>query len=166
MQAVNHLAHNNHESCANFMSRWNVFATIECPLCGAKERTSHKFLLKVTVNSREVIDLVRELAQGCDDAAIVGILNRLGYRTGNENTWNEKCLQHVRHSNGIPACPPAEQRLPARQVVKCAPWMIERVHPELPAVQKEIRRVHEGRRSPFIVLNNSQTRLFTDSSEV
>ena len=78
MQAVNHLAHNNHESCANFMSRWNVFATIECPLCGAKERTSHKFLLKVTVNSREVIDLVRELAQGCDDAAIVGILNRLG----------------------------------------------------------------------------------------
>jgi hypothetical protein len=99
------------------------------------------------VNSREVIDLVRELAQVCDDAAIVGILNRLGYRTGNENTWNEKRLQHVRHSNGIPACPPPEQRnwvtmsqaalhfkvslmvvrrmiaqkiLPARQVVKCA----------------------------------------------
>ena len=145
------------------------------------------------VNSREVIDLVRELAQVCDDAAIVGILNRLGYRTGNENTWNEKRLQHVRHSNGIPPCPPPEQRnwvtmsqaalhfkvslmvvrrmiaqkiLPARQVVKCAPWMIERVHLELPAVQKEIRRVHEGRRSPLIVLNNSQTRLFTDSSEV
>ena len=42
----------------------------------------------------------------------------------------------------------------------------QRVHLELPAVQKEIRRVHEGRRSPLIVLNNSQTRLFTDSSEV
>lgn len=145
------------------------------------------------VNSREVIDLVRELAQVCDDAAIVGILNRLGYRTGNENTWNEKRLHHVRHSNDIPACPPPQQRnwvtmsqaalhfkvslmvvrrmiaqkiLPARQVVKCAPWMIERVHLELPAVQKEIRRVHEGRRSPLIVLDNSQTRLFTDSSEV
>ena len=62
------------------------------------------------VNSREVIDLVRELAQVCDDAAIVGILNRLGYRTGTENTWNEKRLQHVRHSNGIPACPPPEER--------------------------------------------------------
>jgi hypothetical protein len=62
------------------------------------------------VNSREVIDLIRELAQVCDDAAIVGILNRLGYRTGNENTWNEKRLQYVRHTNGIPACPPAEQR--------------------------------------------------------
>ena len=60
----------------------------------------------------------------------------------------------------------AQKILPARQVVKCAPWMIERVHLELPAVQKEIRRVHEGRRSPLIVLDKSQTRLFTDSNEV
>jgi len=145
------------------------------------------------VNSREVIDLIRELAQVCDDAAIVGILNRLGYRTGNENTWNEKRLQHVRHTHSIPACPPPEQRnwvtmsqaaevfkvslmvvrrliaqqiLPARQVVKCAPWMIERADLELPAVRKEIRRVHEGRRFPLIVSDNTQTRLFTDSREV
>jgi DNA invertase Pin-like site-specific DNA recombinase len=145
------------------------------------------------VNSDEVIELIRELAQVCDDAAIVGILNRLGYRTGNENTWNEKRLQYVRHTHGIPACPPPEQRdwitmsqaaeilkvslmvvrrliaqriLPARQVVKCAPWVIERAHLELPAVRKEIRRVHEGRRSPLIVSDESQTRLFIDSSEV
>jgi len=143
------------------------------------------------VNSREVIDLVRELAQVCDDAAMVGILNRLGYRTGNENTWNEKRLQHVRHTHGVPACPPLEQRswvtmsqaaeqfevslmvvrrliarkiLPARQVVKCAPWMIERAHLELPAVRKEIRRVHEGRRAPFVV-HSSQTGLFADSAD-
>ena len=145
------------------------------------------------VNSREVIDLIRELAQVCDDAAIVGIMNRLGYRTGNENTWNEKRLQHVRHTHGIPPCPPPEQRnwltmsqaarifnvslmvvrrmiaqgiLPARQVVKCAPWIIERADLELPVVRKEIRRVHEGRRAPLIVSDNTQTRLFTDSSEV
>jgi len=145
------------------------------------------------VNSREVIELIRELAQVCDDAAIVGILNRLGYRTGNENTWNEKRLQYVRHTHGIPACPPAEERnwitmsqaaeilkvslmvvrrliaqriLPARQVVKCAPWVIQRAHLELPAVRKEIRRVYEGRRSPLIVSDESQTRLFIDSSEV
>lgn len=141
------------------------------------------------VNSREVIDLVRDLAQVCDDSAIVGILNRLGYRTGTENTWNEKRLQHVRHSNGIPACPPVEQRnwvtmsqaaahfkvslmvvrrmiaqkiLPARQVVKCAPWMIERRDLELPAARKEIRRVHEGRRLGWAV-GDDQTTLFTDS---
>jgi hypothetical protein len=140
-----------------------------------------------------VIDLVCELAQVCDDAAIVGIVNRLGYRTGNESTLNERRLQHMRHSNGIAACPPPEQRnwvtmsqaalhfkvsvmvvrrmiaqkiLPARQVVKCAPWMIERMYLELPAVQKGIRRVHEGRHPPLIVLDNSQTRLFADSSEV
>jgi DNA invertase Pin-like site-specific DNA recombinase len=145
------------------------------------------------VNSGEVIDLIRELAQVCDDAAIVGIMNRLGYRTGNENTWNEKRLQHVRHTHGIPPCPPPEQRnwltmsqaarifnvslmvvrrmiaqgiLPARQVVKCAPWIIERADLELPVVRKEIRRVHEGRRAPLIVSDNTQTRLFTDSSEV
>lgn len=145
------------------------------------------------VNSREVIDLIRELAQVCDDAAIVGILNRLGYRTGNENTWNEKRLQYVRHTHAIPACPPAEQRnwvtmsqaaeilnvslmvvrrliaqqtLPARQVVKCAPWVIDRAALELPAVRKDIRRVHEGRRSPLIASDDAQPPLFTDSSEV
>jgi CBS domain-containing protein len=100
---------------------------------------------------------------------------------------------YVRHTNGIPACPPAEQRswvtmsqaaellkvslmvvrrmiaeqiLPARQVVKCAPWVIERADLELPAVRKNIRRVHEGRRSPLIVSDDTQTRLFIDSSEV
>ncbi len=52
------------------------------------------------MNSREVIDLIRELAQVCDDAAIVGILNRLGYRTGNENMWNEKLLQYRSMENG------------------------------------------------------------------
>lgn len=141
------------------------------------------------VNSLEVIDLVRELAQVCDDSAIVGFLNRLGYKTGTENTWNEKRLQHMRHSNDIPACPPLEKRnwitmsqaavlfkvslmvvrrmiarkiLPARQIVKCAPWMIERAHLELPAVRKEIRRVHEGRRLEWTV-GDDQTVLFTDS---
>jgi hypothetical protein len=144
-------------------------------------------------NSREVIELIRELAQVCDDAAIVGILNRLGYKTGNENTWNARRLEYVRHTHGIPACPPLEQRnwitmsqaaeilnvslivvrrliaqriLPARQVVKCAPWVIERAHLELPAVCKAIRRVHEGARSPLIVPDEAQTRLFIESSEV
>lgn len=41
----------------------------------------------------------------------------------------------------------AQRILPARQVVKCAPWVIERAQLELPAVRKAIRRVPEGRRS-------------------
>ena len=40
----------------------------------------------------------------------------------------------------------AQKILPAKQIVKFAHWMIERAHLELPAVRKEIRRVHVGRR--------------------
>jgi hypothetical protein len=111
------------------------------------------------INSEEVTELIRELALVCEDSAIVSILNRLGYRTGNNNTWTEKRVQYVRHTKGYPACPPPEQRrwitmqqaaaalsvsdavvrrlvmhktLPAKQIVKFAPWMIERAHLELP----------------------------------
>ena len=111
------------------------------------------------INSQEVTELIRELALVCEDASIVSILNRLGYRTGNSNTWTEKRVQHVRHTNDFPACPPPHQRLwitmqqgaaalgvsemvvrrliaqkilPAKQIVKFAPWMIERTHCSFP----------------------------------
>jgi hypothetical protein len=144
------------------------------------------------INSEEVTELIRELALVCEDTSIVSILNRLGYRTGNGNTWTEKRVQHVRYTNGFPACPPPDQRLwitmqqaaavlcvseivvrrliaqkslPAKQIVKFAPWIIECSHLDLPAVRKEIRRVHEGRR-PGWAVNERQERLFTDSHEV
>ena len=63
------------------------------------------------INSQEVTGLIRELALVCEDTSIVSILNRPGYRTGNGNTWTEKRVRHVRHSNGFPACPPPDQRL-------------------------------------------------------
>jgi Helix-turn-helix domain len=142
------------------------------------------------VNSQEVTELIRELALVCEDTSIVSILNRLGYRTGNSNTWTEKRVQHVRHTNRFPACPPpdqrlwitmqqaaaalgvsemvvrrliAQKRLPAKQIVKFAPWMIERSHLDLPAVRKEIRRVHEGRPNPWVLRSDEQSRLFADS---
>src|ERR1700723_4461508 len=144
------------------------------------------------INSEEVTELIRELAFVWEDAPIVSILNRLGYRTGNGNTWTEKRVQHVRHTNGFPACPPPDQRLwitmqqgaaalgvsemvvrrliaqkilPAKQIVKFAPWMIERTHLQLPAVRKQIRRVHEGR-GPGGAVDEKQDGLFTDSDEV
>jgi hypothetical protein len=63
------------------------------------------------INSEEVTEMIRQLALVCEDTAIVSILNRLGYRTGNNNTWTEKRVQHVRHTKGFPACPPPDQRL-------------------------------------------------------
>jgi hypothetical protein len=59
----------------------------------------------------------------------------------------------------------AQKILPAKQIVKFAPWMIERTHQQLPAVRKQIRRVHEGRR-PGCAVNEKQDGLFTDSHEV
>jgi hypothetical protein len=139
------------------------------------------------VNSEEVTELIRELALVCEDGAIVSILNRLGYRTGNGNTWTEKRVQHVRHTKGFPVCPPPEQRLwvsmqqaadalkvssmvvrrliaekvlPAKQIVKFAPWMIERPHLQLPSVRKAIRIVHSGRRVSRITSNHGQEALF------
>src|ERR1035441_9653913 len=154
-----------------------------------KNRTGHHD----HVNSEEVTELIRELALVCEDSAIVSILNRLGYRTGIGNTWTEKRVQKVRHTKGFPACPPPEQRrwitmqqaaamlkvsdavvrrlvaqktLPAKQIVKFAPWMIEREHLDLPAVHRAVRLVHTGRRAPSCVSSDAQTRMFTDSSEV
>jgi hypothetical protein len=58
----------------------------------------------------------------------------------------------------------AQKTLPAKQIVKFAPWMIERPHLDLPAVRKEIRRVHQGRRTGWAV-NEKQTGLFAHSHE-
>jgi hypothetical protein len=63
------------------------------------------------ITPKEVTELIRELALVYEDSSIVSILNRLGYRTGKGNTWTEKRVQHVRDTNGFPACPPSDQRL-------------------------------------------------------
>jgi len=144
------------------------------------------------INSEEVPSLIRELALVCEDGAIVSILNRLGYRTGTGNTWTEKRVQHVRHTKGFPACPPPDQRrwitmrqaasmlrvseavvrrliaqktLPAKQIVKFAPWVIEKTDLDLPAVHRAIRLVHTGRRDPVRLTNDVQTRMFSNPEE-
>ncbi len=139
-------------------------------------------------NDLAVIDLVRELATVCNDAAVVAILNRLGYRTGAGNTWTESRVQHLRHTHQIPACPPAQDRpwltmtqtaeqlnvspmvirrliaqkiLPARQIVKHAPWVIERKDLDVDVVRKAIWFVHEGLRRSSVT--EDQVLLFVDA---
>jgi hypothetical protein len=124
---------------------------------------------------QKVIDLLRELAKVCRDRTIAAILNRLGYRTGAGNTWKEARIASLRHYHHIPACerdphrtwrtldeaaresgvsPTVMRRLirkkllPAKQVVKLAPWVIERKDLELPAVQAAIKAAREGKRCP------------------
>jgi hypothetical protein len=98
---------------------------------------------------RTVIDLVSELAKVCPDKAIAAILNRLGYKTGQEKSWNasrvaglrgyhkiepfqrqhgwvtrEKAAEILEVSNTVIKRLIREQILPATQVVLCAPWVI------------------------------------------
>jgi len=101
---------------------------------------------------RQVVELVRELTQVCTDRSIASILNRLGYETGAGNNWTESRVRSLRISQQIPVFDkdgprvwitladaaaelkvhPSRVRkmieheiLPARQVVRHAPWLIK-----------------------------------------
>jgi hypothetical protein len=54
----------------------------------------------------------------------------------------------------------AQKRLPARQIIKHAPWVIERKDLNLPAVRKAIWLVHEGLRSSDNNVDSRQEGLF------
>jgi DNA invertase Pin-like site-specific DNA recombinase len=133
---------------------------------------------------RTVIDLVSELAKVCPDKAIAAILNRLGYKTGQEKSWNasrvaglrgyhkvepfqkqdgwvtrEQAAELLKVSNTVIRRLIREQVLPATQVVHCAPWVIDRKDLGSPAVQAQVQAVHCGRRLPLIVPGQGQLSL-------
>jgi hypothetical protein len=135
---------------------------------------------------RSVIDLVSELAKICQDKTIAAILNRLGYKTGQEKTWNasrvaglrgyhkiapfqkqddgwvtqEEAARELQVSNTVVKRLIRERVLPAKQVVKCAPWIIERKDLLLPAVQAQVQAARRGgHRLPQIVLGQGQLSL-------
>jgi hypothetical protein len=123
--------------------------------------------------SGEVVELVRELAKVCDDKTIAGVLNRLGFSTGQGNSWRVSRVVSFRHTHRIDGfsghegwmtLEEAARRsevshtfvkglirrgvLPARQVVECAPWVIEEKALELAAVKAAIQRVRKGKKFP------------------
>jgi hypothetical protein len=59
----------------------------------------------------------------------------------------------------------AQKTLPAKQIVKFSPWMIEREHLDLPAVRRAVRLVHTGRRDPSRMSDHAQTRMFCNPQE-
>jgi hypothetical protein len=122
---------------------------------------------------RTVIDLVSELAKVCPDKTIAAILNRLGYKTGQEKNWNasrvaglrgyhkiepfqrqdgwvtqEQAADVLNVSNTVIKRLIREQVLPATQVVQCAPRVIDMKNLELPAVRAQVQAVRCGRRLP------------------
>ena len=122
----------------------------------------------------KVIDLIRELAKVCPDQAIAAILNKHGYRTGTGKRWIASRVVTLRSHHGMPAMSKDRGRtwitleqaaselgihhqcvkrlikrgiLPATQVMAHAPWVIERVHLDLHAVQAAAKAIREGRRT-------------------
>jgi hypothetical protein len=59
----------------------------------------------------------------------------------------------------------AQKTLPAKQIVKFAPWMIERAHLDLPGVRRAVRLVHAGRRDPSRMPSHGQTSIFSTLDE-
>jgi len=130
---------------------------------------------------RTVIDLVGALSKICPDKTIAAILNRLGYKTGQEKNWNASRVAGLRGYHNIGPFQKQdswvtqeqaaelfnvsdtvikrlirEKVLPAAQVVQCAPWVIDRKDLELPAVQAQVQAVHCGRRLPLTVPGQGQ----------
>lgn len=134
---------------------------------------------------RSVIDLVSELAKICQDKTIAAILNRLGYKTGQEKTWNasrvaglrgyhkiapfqkqddwitqEEAAQELQVSDTVVKRLIRERVLPAKQVVKFAPWIIEKKDLLLPMIQQQVKAARRGgHRLPQIVLGQGQLSL-------
>jgi hypothetical protein len=132
-----------------------------------------------------VIELVSELAKICPDKSTAAILNRLGYKTGQEKTWNasrvaglrgyhkiapfqkqddwvtlEEAARELQVSNTVVKRLIRERILPAKQVVKFAPWIIEKKDLSLAAVQSQVKAAKRGgHRLPQIVLGQGQLSL-------
>jgi DNA invertase Pin-like site-specific DNA recombinase len=124
---------------------------------------------------RAIIDVVRELARSLADGEIARILNRLGYRTGHDNTWTAPRVASLRHAHDIPvvdraasvrrltmadaatalAVSPMTVRrlitltvLPATQPVPYAPWAIRPDDLLLERVQRAVQAVKKRRALP------------------
>jgi hypothetical protein len=133
---------------------------------------------------RAVIDVVRDLARSLPDGEIARILNRLGYRTGRQNSWTAGRVASLRNGHQIPAAertasasrltmldaatalgvsPMTIRRLitakilPATQPVPYAPWTIRREDLGLGPVQQAAEAVRKDRRLPLPASENQLT---------
>lgn len=118
--------------------------------------------------SADVVELVRDLALTCDDAAVASILNRRGLRTGTGKAWTSSRVQSLRRTHGIPAHCNEETRtwitldqtadvlqvsrgtvrkliragvIPATQSTRCAPWVIDPSDLQTPEVRSVIEKL-------------------------
>jgi excisionase family DNA binding protein len=139
--------------------------------------------------SIEAIAVIGQMAERFSNGQIAATLNRLGLRTGADNTWNEARVRSSREYQKLPAFDPnhprqdfvtlreaaqrlgvshtivrrmiAEKKLPASQVIMCAPWQIpaEALHSE--TVRTEVENLKNGVRTPRTWQPAEQQALFS-----
>jgi DNA invertase Pin-like site-specific DNA recombinase len=135
----------------------------------AKNKTGHHG----HANKIEALDVVRQMASHYPDEQIAATLNRLGLRTGWNNTWNKQRVRDLRSKLHLPAFDEAQadrtmltmeqaaQRLhissamikrlieakvlSATQVVPCAPWQISEEALESQVVMNAVKKIAGGK---------------------
>jgi len=127
---------------------------------------------------QQVVELVRRLSMVTPDRNIARILNRLGYKTGKGQSWNQSRVVSVRSSNHIPVYSPERQKqegwlnleqaarelqispmsvhrllktgiLDGQQIVPYAPWVIRKESLSQETVQSAVRSIKGGRNRPL-----------------
>jgi hypothetical protein len=139
--------------------------------------------------SLEAIEIIRRMAGRSPDEQIAATLNRLGLRTGRDNTWTEGHVRSARHTHGITSnavdegSPDVmtlddaarclgvsattvrrfihEQILPAQQVVACAPWEIKRADLDRQGVREAIRNIQQRAGAPRTRRTQAQPSMFS-----
>jgi excisionase family DNA binding protein len=139
----------------------------------------------------EAIGVIRQMAERFGDEQIAATLNRLGLRTGADNTWNEARVRSAREYQQLPAFDSnhprkdfvtlreaaqrlglsltivrrliAEKKLPATQVITYAPWQISAEALDSEAVRAEVENIKNRVRAPQTPRLDGQQALFSDT---
>lgn len=139
--------------------------------------------------SVEAIEVIRQMCGSFPDEQIAATLNRLGLKTGAGQNWTENRVYSARHYHQLPAYDPnrkgdgvltmdeAAQRLgvsptsvrrlieskklPATQVIACAPWQIASEALQSEAVREAVRNMKARVRVPQTQGSNEQQILFS-----
>lgn len=138
--------------------------------------------------SVEAIEVIRQMSGKFQDEQIAATLNRLGLKTGTDQTWSEGRVYSARHYHQLPAYDPnrasdglvtmeeAAQRLGvsstsirrliklkqlrAQQVVPCAPWQIPVEALESDTVSKAVKNIKARIRVPQTQNTDRQQSMF------
>ena len=140
--------------------------------------------------SLEAVEIVRQMAGRFPDELIAATLNRLEMKTGVCNTWTKDRVYSLRHHHHVPGFDPnrpqrevtleeaaqrlqvspasvrrmvSEKILPARRVVRCAPWEIPVEALDSETVREAVARIKRRIRVPRTQIAEEQQTMFSVS---